>query len=184
MNGLPQSLPVGGHMLPIRADFRNVLRIFEAIEDARLSDRERAFVMLRRLYAAPLRPEDAEEALRKACWFCDGGDMPKTEPEPVRMLDWKHDESMLIPAVSRAAGVPDVRALPFLHWWSFLGLFCEIGDGMFSAVMQIRRKRAQGKKLDKAEREFLRKNAAAVLLRTDEEQAAIDRTAAFLETIT
>lgn len=184
MNGLPLSLSVNGRMLPIRADFRNVLRIFEALSDARLSDRERAFVLLRRLYAQPLRPEDAEEALKKACWFCDGGDMPKSEPEQIRMIDWRHDAHMLLPAVSRAAGVPDVRALPFLHWWSFLGLFCEIGDGLFSAVMQIRRKRAHGKKLDRAEQEFLRKNAAVVLLHTDEEQAAIDETAAFLKTIT
>ena len=180
---LPEALEVCGRAYQIRADFRNCLRIFEALSDPALNDWERAFILLMRLYRDP--PADcAEEALRQAGWFLDGGDMPHSEPEPVRMIDWKHDESMLIPAVSKAAGIPDIRTLPFLHWWTFLGLFCEIGEGLFSAVMQIRRKRAHGQKLDRAEQDFLRKNADVVLLRTAEEQAAIDRTKAFLDSIT
>ena len=41
-----------------------------------------------------------------------------------------------------------------MHWWSFLGLFNEVGDGLYSQVMSIRAKKAKGKKLDKYEREF------------------------------
>lgn len=180
---LPNALTVCGKQLPIRADFRNVLRIFEAIEDPRLTEREKVYILLMRLFETP--PEsDADEALKQAVWFLDGGDMPKTKPEARPVLDWKHDENMLIPAVSRAAGVPDVRALPFLHWWTFLGLFGEIGEGLFSTVLSIRTKQARGKKLMDAEREFLSRNRELIALRTAEEKAAIDETEAFLNTIT
>ena len=55
---------------------------------------------------------------------------------------------------------------------------------MFSTVMNIRQKRAQGKKLEKWEHEFLRKHKELVILRTDEEQKAIEETEEFLRTIT
>ena len=181
---LPQTLTVGGRALPIRADFRNVLRIFEAAADEHLTDDEKAFICLKRLYAVPVPLIHGEEALRQAYRFCDGGDMPKSKPLPVRVLDWKHDEQILLPAVSRAAGVPDIRALPFLHWWTFLGLFGEIGEGLFSTVMHIRQKRARGKKLEKWEQEFLAQNKELVILRTAQEQAEIDETEAFLRELT
>lgn len=180
---LPRELTVCGKQYRIRADFRNVLRIFEALGDQKLTDREKAYIVLMRLYEKP--PEQyAEEALTQASWFMDGGDMPHSKPEVSPVLDWSHDESMLIPAVSRAAGVPDIRELPFLHWWTFLGLFGEIGEGLFSTVMSIRQKRARGKKLEKYEQEFLRRNKELVILRTADEQAAIEETEAFLKTIT
>ena len=181
---LPEHLTVGGKQLPIRADFRNVLRIFEAAADEHLTDDEKAFVCMKRLYAVPVPLVHAEEALRQAYWFCDGGDMPHGKPEPVKVLDWKHDEQMLIPAISRAAGVPDIRALPFLHWWTFLGLFGEVGEGLFSTVMHIRQKRAHGKRLEKWEQEFLRRNRELILLRTAGEQADIAETEAVIRALT
>ena len=181
---LPQALTVAGRQMPIRADFRNVLRMIEALGDERLTEQERCFICLKRLYAVPVPVVSAAEALRQAFWFCDGGDMPKSKPEPIRVLDWKHDESMLMPAISRSAGVPEIRALPFLHWWTFLGLFGEIGDGIFSAVMHIRQKRARGKRLEQHEREFLLRHKELVLLRSAQETAEIAETEAFLRTIT
>lgn len=180
---LPQLLTVAGKAYRIRADFRNILRMFDAFADPALSDAEKAYICLKRLYCDEIPPEHVEEALQQANWFCDGGDLPKSEPEPVKMLDWKQDGHMLMPAVSRAAGVTDIRALPFLHWWTFLGLFGEVGEGLFSTVMHIRRKQAHGETLDKWERKFAAKNPQLIHPRSAEEQAEIDETEAFLNTI-
>jgi len=180
---LPESLAVCGRDIPINADFRNVLTIFEAFADPELTEYEKAYVCIRRLYREPIKANIAEEAIKQAFWFVDGGDMPKSKPEQVRTIDWKHDEQMILPAVSKTMGVVDIRSLPYLHWWTFLGAFGEIGDGLFSQVVHIRHKMNHGKKLDKTEKEFLKNNKELIKLRTPEELAAIAETEAFLKTL-
>ena len=41
-----------------------------------------------------------------------------------------------------------------MHWWTFLGLFSEIGECTFASIVNIRNKRNKGKKLEKHEQEF------------------------------
>ena len=178
---LPESLTISGEEYPINADYRNILTIFEAFADEKLSDGEKAYVCLKRLYKCDIPPNHRKEAVEKAYWFCDGGDMPKSKPEAFRTIDWKHDEHMIFPAVSKAAGVTDVRSLPFLHWWTFLGLFGEVGEGLFSEVINIRRKIGKGKKLDKYEREFLNSNRELIILHTPEELEDIRETEEFIK---
>ena len=178
---LPESLTVSGKELPINADFRNILVIFEALTDDKLTPEEKAYVCIKRLYKVPIPRTIVEEAIKQAYWFLDGGDMPKSAPMEVKMLDWEHDESIIMPAVSKTIGVVDIRSLPYLHWWSFLGAFGEIGDGLFSQVLYMRNKLAKGEKLTKPEQEFCRKNNELVVLRTAEEQEAIAETERFLD---
>lgn len=180
---LPTALEIGGKSYRINPDFRNILTIFEAFSDILLTDSEKAYICLKRLYISNIPYNLAEEAIKKAYWFCDGGDMPKTKPDEVRTIDWKHDEQIIFPAVSKTVGVVDVRSLPYMHWWSFLGCFGEIGEGLLSTVLSIRRKKAKGKKLFKSEQEFYSNYKELVVLRTPEEQAAIDETEEFLKTI-
>ena len=70
-----------------------------------------------------------------------------------------------------------------MHWWTFLGSFGEIGEGLFSTVIHIRQKKARGKSLDKWEKEFYSRNKEIIKLVTPEEQAEIDETEAFLKTL-
>ena len=184
MTGLPDALTVDGAAYRINADFRNVMRIFDALSDSTLTDAEKAFICVKRLYADDVSAANFRALTERAYWFIGGGDMPQSAPSPAPLIDWNHDEQMMIPAVSRAAGVVDIRTLDFLHWWTFLGLFGEIGEGLFSTVLHIRQKKANGKKLEKWEEEFLRGHRELVRIHTPEEQAEIDRTKAFLDTIT
>ncbi len=179
---LPTSLEISGKSIRINSDFRTVLRIFEAFEDSNLTNEEKAYVCIKLLYAEEIPLSSLEEAIKKAYWFCDGGDIPKSEPDKIKTLDWKHDESLIFPAINKAAGY-EVRNCEYMHWWTFLGLFGEIGDGLFSTVISLRRKKASGKKLEKWEHEFLEKNKELVILRTAEEQEAINETEEFLRTL-
>ena len=45
-----------------------------------------------------------------------------------------------------------------MHWWTFMGLFNEIGEGMFSTIVSIRSKKLKRKKMDKWEMDFYRDN--------------------------
>ena len=78
--------------------------------------------------------------------------------------DWQQDAPLIAAGISRATG-QDVRALPYLHWWSFLSWFDAIGEGTFATVVALRDKLRRGKKLESWELEFYRTHRAAVDLR-------------------
>ena len=59
----------------------------------------------------------------------------------------------------------EVRACEYLHFWTFMGYFNEIGKGTFATVVSIRDKQRRHKKLEKEEREFIRDNPDIVKLK-------------------
>lgn len=178
---LPTELEVGGERYPIDSDFRNVLNIFQAFSDNELTEEEKCTVCLYCLFedAEKIPREHLQEAIDKAYWFCDGGDMPKSTPEKVKTFDWKHDEGILFPAVNKAAGF-EVRTCENMHWWTFLGFFGEISEGLFTTVMHVRQKKTQGKHLEKWEREFFKKNRNLCELLTEDDKKALEEDEAFL----
>ena len=83
---------------------------------------------------------------------------------------------MIFSAVNDIART-ETRSQPYIHWWTFLGYFSEIREGLFSQVLLIRQKKAKGRKLDKSEQEFYTQNKDLVVLKkklTKEEQAEND----------
>lgn len=181
---LPKTLTVSGTEYRIRSDFRTILRIYEAFEDKELTEQEQALVCMVNIYPgfAKIPDEHLQEACEKAYWFVGGGDTPQSEPEKTKMLDWKQDENILFPAINKAAGFI-VREREYLHWWEFLGFFGEIGDGLFSSVMNIRSKKAKGKPLEKHEKEFYKKNKNLINIKTPEDIEAEEELNAVLNAL-
>lgn len=183
IGALPKTLTVGGKVCKIRTDFRVALTIFEAYNDPELSPRDQAAACLKCLYETP--PPDIAEALRQAAWFLDGGGCVKLKPLPVKTIDWEQDESMLFAAVNKAAG-QEIRALDYLHWWTFLGFFSEMGECLYAQILNIRQKRARGKPLEKWEQEFFRSHKELIMIRkklTAAEQAELEREEAFIDSL-
>ena len=173
---LPKSLEICGRAYSIRTDFRVALTIFQALEDPELDDREKQLAMLECLYDNPENiPDDSiGEALEKAAWFLDGGNMPKKNMQ-VKTLDWEQDESMIFSAVNKTAG-REVR-LGYMHWWTFLGYFAESGETLLQTVMHLRQKMSKGKTLEKWERDFVNEHRELVIIqhkKTEEEKAEDD----------
>ena len=79
-------------------------------------------------------------------------------------MDWEQDYPLLVAPINRVLGF-EAREAGYLHWWTFLGAYMEIGDCLFSQVVAIRKKKASGRKLDKSDEEFYRRNRKAVDLR-------------------
>ena len=177
---LPKSLEINGNEYRIRSDFRVALLIFEAFNDSELNDYEKIRVCLECLYEEI--PEDTENAYKKAVWFLDGGDIPKSKPLRRKTFDWKQDESLIFSSVNKSAGF-ETRSADYIHWWTFLGYFSEIGDGLFSQIINIRTKKAKGKRLEKWELEFFNEHRELIEIKqvySAEEQAEIDRLNALL----
>ncbi len=179
---LPTSLEVAGKLYRINADFRNILLyIYPAFNDDELSDIEKAYVCVKCLFVDDIPMKYFEEAVKKAYWFCDGGDMPKSEPTKIKTLDWEHDAGILFPAVNKVLGF-EIRSVEFLHWWTVLGTFGEIdSSGLFASVMSIRYKKAHNKPLDKSEREYVHRNKEMFNLMSKEDREAVAETEEFLK---
>ena len=113
---LPKSLEIGGKKYKIRTDYRVVLELFQAFNDETLTDSEKMLVCINGLFENPkdIPTECLEEALQKANWFFDGGDIPKSKATPDRTFDWKHDEHMIFSAVNKTAASFIFFAMPAL----------------------------------------------------------------------
>ncbi len=74
-------------------------------------------------------PKDWQEASRKACEFIDCGIKNDGKPRP-RIMDWEQDAPIIIPAVNKVNNA-EVRATDYMHWWTFFGLYMEIGESTF-----------------------------------------------------
>lgn len=163
---LPKSLTVGGTSYPIRTDFRAVLDILAAMNDAELDNTAKNIVMLQIIYPnwREIPQEHLQEAAQKAADFIDCGHKDDGKPSP-RLIDWEKDATIIIPAVNSVAHA-EIRALPELHWWTFLSYFMEIRESTLSTVLNIRQKKAKHKKLDQWERDFCKENKKLVEIKS------------------
>ena len=180
---LPRSLNVGGRDWAIRSDFRPALDILNHFSDPEYEADEKWWICLDILYEdfQDMPRELWLEAQKQALNFIDMGMGEDTGPKP-RLMDWEQDAPIIIPSVNRVLG-KEIRALPYLHWWTFMGAYMEIGESLFSQVVSFRKKRKQKKKLEKWEKEFYRENKALCDLKkkyTQEEQDEQDRLKAIL----
>ena len=174
---LPTSVEVNGTEYAIQSDYRAVLDILTALSDSDLDEQDKAEAALTIFYPDfPSMPaSDYQEALNQCFRFIDHGQEAKAQGKQPVVMSWEQDFDMIISPVNRIAGC-EVRSLPYLHWWSFLSYYMEIGDCLFAQVVAIRDKKARGKPLDKQEREFYRRSREMVDLKTtytEEEQSLL-----------
>lgn len=155
---LPQKVSINDKEYEIRTDYRNILLIFEVMNDDYLDEGEKVVTIFSIFYKNTIAAEDAAEAFSKVIWFINCGvPEPENKIKKHTTFDWVKDEQMIFSAINKVAG-KEVRAIPYIHWWTFYGMFNEIGEGMFSTVVNIRIKKSRGKKLEKWELEFYREN--------------------------
>lgn len=150
---LPTELTVNGKEYEIRTDFRDILNIVVAFEDPDLEDREKLFICLYGIYKdfPDMPQEDYAEAYKQAMWFISVGNDDETKSRR-KFMDWEQDEQLIFPAVNKVAGC-ETRIQPYIHWWTFMGYFMEVSDGVYSYVLLLRQKK-QKKKLDKEEQAY------------------------------
>ena len=157
---LPYSLEVNGIEHPIRTDFRDIMRIMFAMGDPELEENEKAYICLYIIYEdfEDINPDDYEAAFKAAIDFMDCGERRRNEKTPSKgVVDFEQDERLLIAAVNRVAGC-EVRSMEYLHWWTFMGYFMEIGECTYQTVLSLRSKKNKGKRLEKWEQEFWTNN--------------------------
>ena len=163
---LPLSLVVAGEKRAINCDFRDVIVICNAFNDPELTKNEKTQIMLNNLYVDDwLEFGNIEEAIKQAIWFIDWGKEYQEKENSPKLMDWEQDYNLIVSAVNNKANVIDVRELPFMHWWTFLGYFSDRGECQFSSITEIREKIAKNKKLEPWEKEVLRENRDQIIIK-------------------
>lgn len=180
----PTSLNVGGVDYEIRTDYRTVLDLFTALNDPELQDQSEELTayaqtqcILQIMFPQcdDIPEEHIQEALQKVSEFIDMG--IRDERKKPKTMDWEQDAPIIIPAVNKVLNM-EIRAQKYIHWWTFLGAYMEIGESLYSTVIDIRQKKQKHKKLEKWEEEFYRENKSLVDLKekyTEEELAEQER---------
>lgn len=161
---LPRSLTVNGRDEPIRWEYTAVLDAIAALNDGNLEDNEKALVFLWIIYEnfGEFHKEDYVSAFEAAMNFVNN-DLDEQKKDNIKMVDFEQDFRLIISAVNRVAG-KEIRDDADIHWWTFLGWFMEIGECTYSTILNIRSKRARGKKLESWETEFFEENKNIILL--------------------
>lgn len=165
---LPTSLTIGGVGYSIRYNWRAVLDVLSACADPALDDQGKVECLIKIFFPdyETIPEELISEACKKACEFIDCGQKDDGKPKP-KMIDWEQDAPIIIPEINKVAG-KEVRLDPNIHWWTFLGWFMGIGDGLLASVLHVRQKKAKGKKLESWEKEFYEANKAIVDFKTED----------------
>lgn len=173
---LPTSIEIDGKAYNIRnqGDYRVILDVIAALTDVELNEREQAAAALCIFYEE--LPADVQAAADAMVKFIDGGTTAKSGKASPRLMDWEQDFPLIVAPINRVVGC-EIRAVPYLHWWSFLSAYMEIGECTFATVVGIRQKRQKGKKLEKWEQDYVREHPDTVNLRplvSESEQAYLD----------
>ena len=161
---LPVTVTVSGIEYPVRTDYRVILEILVMLDDPDLTDGDKTEALIRMFYVN--RPSDEENALAAFIGFVDprcSGTVKKTTSG--RLISWSQDFDLMVAPINHILGC-EVRALDHLHWHTFLSAYLEIPpDSVFARVLRIREKLRLGKKLEKYEKQWYRRNMDLVNLR-------------------
>lgn len=170
---LPKTINIGGVEQPIRWWYGAILDILTIFNNPDYEVDEQWEVALRIFYPnfESIPSDKLEESAVKLKTFIDRGVSENDEHSPV-LMDWEQDANMIFPAVNRVMG-KEIRGDDTIHWWTFIGAYMEIGESLFSSVLNIRSKRAKGKKLEKYEKEFERENRSLITLKRRKSEAEI-----------
>ena len=171
---LPETIMVGNCEYKIHADFRDVLAVIGHLENENNPEWLRWKIAVAVFYDGSIPDNYAQEAMQKMADFI-AYEKSNDKPGP-RLIDWEQDASAIISGINKVSGF-EIRSHRFLHWWTFLSYFNEIGEGQLHTIVSIRDKKKRGKKLEKWEQEYYRENKEKIDIQkhhTDEELEEIE----------
>ena len=151
-------------------DFRVILDCFAALSDIELSIQERLIACLLIFYEDFDTVEDIfaqgdqlEDLIANMYIFFNCGAVKTDDSEDssnshrYKLIDWEKDAQLICSAVNKVA-CTEIRALEYLHWWTFMAYYMAIDHSLLNIIATIRDKMLRGKQLEKSERQFRQEN--------------------------
>ena len=166
MYELPTSITIEDRQYQItnNGDYRVILDCFSALSDNELSEDERVLASLLIFYNEFTDLEDISQdkelvknLITEMYSFFNCGEENVGASTGKQLINWDGDSNIITAAINNVAHT-EIRSLPYLHWWTFMGYYMSVGESVLSTVVGIRNKLTKGKELEKWEREFKRDN--------------------------
>ena len=161
---LPTAVEIDGKEYAItnKCDYRMVLDVICALNDNELDDEQKLRTALYVFYEDISECTDIEKAVKEMYKIIAyGEEQEENQEQKPKLMDWEHDFKVLVAPVNRVLGY-EIRSVDYLHWYTFLSAYFEIGECQFQTIVSIRSKRMKGKKLENWEQEFYRENKKMV----------------------
>lgn len=173
---LPKTITIDDKELEINTDFRDILYLFEIFNDPNLVENEKVFLALENFYVTDDYMCNMELAAKEMMNFIslDSEETGAIQHKP--LYSWEQDFNIIVAPVNKVIGT-DIRGLDYLHWWTFISAFMEIGECTFSTFVSIRDKLNKGIKLEKYEQRIYKENRDKITLKSkvdDTTQALFD----------
>lgn len=168
MFDLPTTVTIKDREFGIRddGDYRMILDVFSALQDIDIPKKERVITAivifydgfsLDNVFEKAESSEIMEELATKMFDFISCGQTNMGNKTNHKLIDWEQDEQLIASAINNVANM-EIRTVDYMHWWTFMGHYISVGESVLSTVVQIRSKLVEGKKLEKHEQEFRKKN--------------------------
>ena len=165
MYELPTSIQIEDRQYQItnNGDYRVILDCFSALSDSELSEDEQVLASLLIFYndfsdLEDINKDDMEQLVKEMFKFFNCGQEDTIGANAGgQVIDWEKDSNIVTAAVNNVAGT-EIRSLPYLHWWTFMGYYMSVGESVLATVVGIRNKLNKGKELEKWEKEFKQEN--------------------------
>ena len=162
---LPKSVEINGVECAFKSDYRDILYLFEILQDPDLLKGEAVMCACENFYETDDYLTDIQTAVKEMFKFissCDDNEGSNDYPNE-RLYDWDKDFNIIIAPINRILGY-DVRGVEYLHWWTFMSAFMEIKECTFSTYVEIRRKLQRGIKLEKYEEKIYKEHVSEINL--------------------
>ena len=163
---LPIAVEINGkqHSIRNKCDYRVVLDVICSLNDNELTEEEKVKCALFIFYEDVSKIDDFEIAIKEMFRIINGGEVEEQAQEnKPKLMDWEHDFPVLVAPINRVLNC-EIRAVDYLHWYSLLSAYMEIGECTFSTIVSFRSKKAKGQKLDKWEIDYIREHRKMVEL--------------------
>lgn len=159
---LAKTVVVEGKKYKIRreCDYRIVLDVIAALNDNELRKEERWRCALFIFYEDLSACGNLQCAAEKMLKIINLGEDEKAEKveKSKKLMDWEYDFNNIASPISRVLGYSVRDERNYTHWYDFIGAYGEIGECYWAQIMNIRKKRQEGRALDENERKFYREH--------------------------
>lgn len=166
---LPKSVEIDGEQYNITndCDYRVILDVINALTDTELDEQYRLQCALFIFYDDLTGCKDLQIATNEMLKIINCGDEDKDDTPPKKLMDWEHDFKNMTAPISRVLGYSVRDSKNYTHWYDFIGAYGEIGDCYWAQVMNIRKKRQEGRPLDETDRKFYKEHKKDIDLPMD-----------------
>lgn len=165
---LSTSIELDGRLLFLNTDWRDILQCVDIMHDETI-DRKVKVISLLQIFVDNYEDiADGQHAINALYEFVNCGVKPPDTKGLPKEMDWDIDFDAIISDMNKASG-KEIRAQPYMHWFTFMSWYHAIGEGNLTYRVGIRKKIHKHEKLTPDEADWVRRNPDKIFRQSDDD---------------